>query len=85
MYLGLNKNIYQARVFAIYRDPHDECNVVVMTFPGQSIDFGDNYDDKGCLNMTKFFGRYWDKTINDELGVVELESSRNHDPFCIFD
>ena len=83
MYLGLNKDVYQARVFAIYQDPIDNCNVVVTTFPGQQIDFH-SYDENGCLNLTAWFGRYWEKTIKDERGQVELESSKNFDPFNIF-
>ena len=45
MYLGLDKNIFQARIFAIYRDPDEPCKEVVATFPGQNIEIGDKYFD----------------------------------------
>ena len=34
MYLGLDKDIFQLRIFAIYRDPDDDCSEVATTFPG---------------------------------------------------
>ena len=34
MYLGLDKDIFQSRIFAIYKDPDDDCSVVSTVFPG---------------------------------------------------
>ena len=31
--------------------------------------------------MTKWFGPYWDKTLTDKRGNVELESQNNYHPF----
>ena len=62
MYLGLNKDITQARIFAIYVDPEDECNYVVTTYPGQAIEFSEeHYDENNCLNIHSWFGTVWDK------------------------
>ena len=34
--------------------------------------------------MSQWFGEYWDKTMKDERGNVELESANTYDPFNIF-
>ena len=34
--------------------------------------------------MTKWFGEYWEKTVEDQRGSVELESANTYDPFGIF-
>ena len=75
MYLGLDKDIFQSRIFAIYKDPDDDCSVVSTVFPGQPVTFDSNeFDQNGCLNMTKWFGKYWDKTMNDVRGSVLLDA-----------
>ena len=65
MYLGLDKDIFQARIFAVYQDPENPCSVVTTVFPGQPIHYGaEDFDQDGCLDLPKWFGPYWDKTIN---------------------
>ena len=85
MYLGLNKDITQARIFAIYVDPEDECNYVVTTYPGQAIEFSEeHYDENNCLNIHSWFGTVWDKQIQiSERSSVNIQTS-GPDPFQVF-
>ena len=83
MYLGLNQDIFQARIFAIYVDPDNNCDVVVTTFPGQEIDFGTYEKSNGCLNITDWYGEQWDKTAKKATRAVNLKTS-GPDPFKVF-
>ena len=47
---GLAHNFQQARMWSIYVDPDNPCSIVVMTFPGQRVEF-DRYDEGGCLDV----------------------------------
>ena len=49
-YMGLNHDVTQHGMFALYVDPKNPCSVVVMTYPGWHVEF-DNYDENGCLDI----------------------------------
>ena len=49
-YMGLNHDVTQNGMFALYVDPENPCSVVLMTYPGWHIEF-DNYDENGCLDI----------------------------------
>ena len=47
---GLSHDFTQARMWSIFVDPENPCSIVVMTFPGQRVEF-DKYDEHGCLDL----------------------------------
>ena len=58
-YMGLNHDVTQNGMFALYVDPENPCSVVLMTYPGRHIEF-DNYDENGCLDIRKEYPALFD-------------------------
>ena len=50
--MGLNHDVTQDAMYAIYVDPENPCNVVQMTYPGWHVEFN-NIDENGCLDLYK--------------------------------
>jgi len=87
MHLGFQQDIQAARIFAIYRNPDDFCDSVVMTYPGQTITFDEaSYDDPtdaNCLNIEKQYIEAWYHTV--EINKLDTVLFNEYvDPFQIY-
>ena len=63
MYMGFSQDIEAARIFAIYQDPNETCDVVVMTYPGQTVEFNatsyPDPDKPDCIDLSLQYGDMW--------------------------
>ena len=61
--MGFNQDIEASRIFAIYQDPDDSCDVVILTFPGQTVEFDSaSYPDPSnpdCIDLELQYGDMW--------------------------
>ena len=68
--MGFSQDIEAARIFAIYQDPLDSCDVVVMTYPGQTVEFDEaSYPDAAkpsCIDLDLEYGYMWTQTLSGE-------------------
>ena len=87
MYLGFAQDIEAARIFSIYKDPVDACNVLVLTYPGQTVAFDPksylNPSKPNCIDLDAQYGTLWPSTMKAALGRSVIKYQEK-DPFGIF-
>ena len=87
MHMGFNQDVNPARIFAIYRDPENHCDSVVMTFPGQQVTFKESsYNDTAnpnCLDLRAEYPNMWLHSIVLNEGKKTIFNEYN-DPFGYF-
>mmetsp|Transcript_32262 Transcript_32262/g.42737 ORF Transcript_32262/g.42737 Transcript_32262/m.42737 type:complete len:85 (+) Transcript_32262:135-389(+) len=63
MHMGFKQDVNPARIFAIYRNPDDHCDSVIMTYPGQTVTFRESsYNDiakPNCLDLRAEYQNMW--------------------------
>ena len=78
MYMGFSQDIEAARIFAIYQDPNDSCDVVVMVYPGQTVEFY-----KGTANSVCQIVEHGSRIcfVTENLGVFHVNGLKYAFPY----
>ena len=78
MKIGPNKDINLMRTYFILSQ--NQCDTVLMTYPGQSYTEWNDLDSQGCLSPSEQFGSVWNTTMTTNYSDFHLLSYTATDP-----